>query len=429
MSRLRKPDKNVLTPEDYKKYSKLYEEGKDKQEIKDALEKSNKEAAEREKQANIDYQKKQQEQASPYKDATKYDVLEGYTPETVTGEAVTTYKDYKGNITTTKPSAVTGWESMIATIVTAFNPFDDDKIVATMGGKTFKSVAEFVANHPYMIALAATGVTGIIKAITAKAATIAGYTIGESTPSIYAVNTATAKLTGNYLVKSGFSLIAASTIAATIGGTYPFARFEIAETMDKLGMARWKAYEAGDKDSMEALDALQDEVLNPVGWENVLRNLPFTNVYTAVTRNIQAAEASRKVFNKLIENDQIAKENGEDEDAKWERVRQQELDAEKEATDYYNAERKKQLLWENELYQKQQEADAEAYEESREEQRKLDKEAREKEAAFWAEQRKKQRELEAADRKAIAEFWLAYKKQSQKLADESRPSQLNFGIL
>ena len=35
----------------------------------------------------------------------------------------------------------------------AVNPFSQDKIVATSGNKVFKSVAEFVANHPYTTAL------------------------------------------------------------------------------------------------------------------------------------------------------------------------------------------------------------------------------------------------------------------------------------
>ena len=39
-----------------------------------------------------------------------------------------------------------------------------------------------------------------------------------------------------------------------------------------------------------------------------------------------------------------------------------------------------------------------------------------------------QRQKEAEDRQAIADFWNEYKKQAQKASDDSRPSNLNFGL-
>jgi len=50
-------------------------------------------------------------------------------------------------------------------------------------------------------------------------------------------------------------------------------------------------------------------------------------------------------------------------------------------------------------------------------------------ARFWAAEREKQREKEAEDRQAIADFWLAYRKLAQEIADNSRPSNLGFGLL
>ena len=58
-----------------------------------------------------------------------------------------------------------------------------------------------------------------------------------------------------------------------------------------------------------------------------------------------------------------------------------------------------------------------------------EKKARNADAAFWAAERERQRELEAKDRQAIAEFWMAYRKAMQKIADDNRPSNLNFGLL
>ena len=55
--------------------------------------------------------------------------------------------------------------------------------------------------------------------------------------------------------------------------------------------------------------------------------------------------------------------------------------------------------------------------------------ARNEDAAFWRREREKQRAAEAADRIAIAKFWQAYRKQAAKLAEDNRPSKLNFGII
>ena len=46
----------------------------------------------------------------------------------------------------------------------------------------------------------------------------------------------------------------------------------------------------------------------------------------------------------------------------------------------------------------------------------------------WRNERAKQRQKEAEDREAIAKFWEAYKREMQKLAEDSRPSNLNFGM-
>ena len=65
----------------------------------------------------------------------------------------------------------------------------------------------------------------------------------------------------------------------------------------------------------------------------------------------------------------------------------------------------------------------------REAKSKAERKARNEDAKFWAEQAAKERELEAEDRKAIADFWIQYRITTQKIAENNRPSNLNFGLL
>ena len=50
-------------------------------------------------------------------------------------------------------------------------------------------------------------------------------------------------------------------------------------------------------------------------------------------------------------------------------------------------------------------------------------------AKFWKEQQRDLRKLEAADREAQADFWLEYQRLRQRIAEDSRPSNLKFGLL
>ncbi len=222
-----------------------------------------------------------------------------------------------------------------------------------------------------------------------------------------AVNTATKTITHKMLIKAGFTVAAALFIGAVT--SYPFADFlNVSEAVNQtIGGARWQAVKSGNIEMVEALNQLQDEILNPTGWDRVWANTPYVNIIQANKNIVKAAIASTKVYDKIIEDLQIQQETGETEDAKWERIRQEETDQKKENVDYYNEQRKQMVRWE-------QEARAAA---------------RKDDARFWADQAAKQRKLEEADRQAIADFWLAYRKRAQELADDNRPSNLNFGLL
>ncbi len=339
----------------------------------------------------------------------------------------------------TSPS---GWQNVKDVFQIALNPFSEDKIVATSRNKVFNSVAEFVANHPYTTALTiATGgkiLTGALgrraltkgqwikaiiktrggdparlkaltegelgKIVTKEAAMkITGKTATGALAGQVASNTATRKLTGNALVKSGFTLIAASYIIKEAVETYPFAKFEIAEAMDKIGYARSEARRNGREDLVEGLDQLQEEILNPEGWEKFASMMPWANIQRAAARNIYTAIHATQIYSKIDEVDAV----GGTEDEKWERVRQEQAEQEKANIDYYNSERKKMLDFEREAK----------------------KEARNADAEFWRKERANQRQREKEDREAIAKFWEEYRKKKQLIADNNRPSNLNFGLI
>jgi len=308
-----------------------------------------------------------------------------------------------------------GWKNVINTLK-ASHPFAKEHISATTNNQFVNSALEFIANSPAATALALSGVTGLARGaiglIGGKAATssignvnLVGASTGIAGRGIVA-NSINTKATGSLLVKAGFS-VAAALFIQKAAETYPFAKFEIAEAMDKLGYARAKAVQEGDQEAVNQLNQLQDEILNPQGWELVLSKLPWTNIHRAASRNIDAAISGTVVFNKIIADNLQQEANGETDSDKWKRARQEQAEMDKAAVDYYNEQRKQQLIWENE-------ARAEA---------RLD------EARDWSLAQEESRRKEREDREAIALFWLEYRKKSQEIADNSRPSNLNFGLI
>ncbi len=320
------------------------------------------------------------------------------------------YRQIPGGVEKIPANELSRTQNVVEVMKIALNPFSEDKIVATSGSKIFNSVAEFVANHPYTTALVLATGGRFIKGKLTKPVLSDVF----SNPSVFkkgalalsgrvGLNTATKKLVGNSLVKSGFTLIAASYIIKEAVETYPFAKFEIAEAMDKIGYARNEARKNGREDLVEGLNQLQEEILNPEGWEKFWSMMPWANIQRAAVRNIETAIHATQVYSKIDEIEAV----GGTEDEKWARVRQEQAEQEKANIDYYNSERKKMLDWEREAK----------------------KEARNEDAEFWRKERAKQRQNEAADRIAIAQFWEEYRRKKQLIAENNRPSNLKFGLL
>ena len=208
------------------------------------------------------------------------------------------------------------------------------------------------------------------------------------------------------ILKKFFSPKTLALVGAWAGAVF-LGKWGQAESKEPLEIIMGKelipnAQKTNDWSLVKEAQAARDEILDLAWWEEVALWSPISPLI-GIPKKIEGAIAAAKISDKLIEDLQT----GESDDDRWARLRQEQATQEKANIDYYNAERKKLLEWEQEAQAAQ----------------------RKKDAAFWAKERAKQRQLEEKDRKAIADFWTNYRKEMQKLADNNRPSNLNFGLL
>ena len=215
------------------------------------------------------------------------------------------------------------------------------------------------------------------------------------------------------LISKSFSLktiVAVGGSIAAAAGSMFLGQWAQAEAPEPLSIVMRdvlrQAQSTGDFTLYEEAKAARDEITDLSIWEKILMWTP-ASVVKGIPNKIDGVVAGGVVLDKLAEDIRIQQETGETDDAKWERIRQEQLDQEKANIDYYNQERKKLLEWEREA----------------------EKNQRSEDAAFWRKERAKQRKKEEEDRKAIADFWIAYRKQAQKLRYDARPSNLNLGRL
>ena len=203
------------------------------------------------------------------------------------------------------------------------------------------------------------------------------------------------------------SVIALGTLGSIIG-SYPWAEWAQGEAREVMGFAVAQALR--EDASPETIQQLRDEqtaLWDQNIWEALARLIPGANIAAGFLNKYKALRAQMVVNDKIMADRITQLETGETEDEKWERVREEEAEQDKAAIDYYNEQRKLQVQWEREA----------------------DKAARNADAAFWRKERAKQDKMEAEDRQAIADFWIAYRKQTLKIANDNRPSNLNFGLL
>jgi hypothetical protein len=248
---------------------------------------------------------------------------------------------------------------------------------------------------------------------TNKIASIAKVGIKTPMPTTAAetisVNAATAAKTSSWLSKLASQLKNPAFVAgALIGtiGTYPFAGFIKEEALQTLGFASANAIKNKDVEGAQAAIDAQKEVLNPDLWKKIIDGVPYANVVDQLKDYYKAATIKVAVDEKMLD-DLTKQQSGETPEETWNRHKEEQTAAEKERVDYYNQERKKLFLWE------QQATDADMIED----------------AAFWAAEQAKQRAFEKADQEAIQAFWTEYQRKSQEAQDDNRPSKLAFGLI
>jgi len=255
----------------------------------------------------------------------------------------------------------------------------------------------------------ALGGTLIYKTSTGAMAGVAGKTTliarAAGTPMI-AANAATAATTMSLLAKLGIGTAIAGLTMTTIG-TYPFAGFIKEEALQTLGMASYTAMQKGNLEEAEKALAAQDEVLNPSVWEKIINAVPFLNIQNQLKDFYKAAKLKTEIDRELINQMKIQKETGETEKETWGRIYEEQEERQEEKRkddeDYY-AEIKKNA----------------------------DEAARNKRAedtAYWSKIYDDRDAKAKADREAEEKYWAAVKKEWAKQKEDSRPSNLNFGLL
>ncbi len=243
-----------------------------------------------------------------------------------------------------------------------------------------------------------------------KAGEVGKFTKKGNVRTKFQTNPKTKEKTVSLLIKIARQFKRPSVIVTGIigmAGTYPWAEWALGEAKEGMIFNTQKAINTGDIDILNEFIETSNEIFDMTTWETMRRLIPGLNLQFAFGEKAQALQAQWKVNNKIIEDEKIKIETGETEDDRWERIREEEAEMDKDAVDYYNDERQKMVEWEAEARRNQRNEDA----------------------AFWRSERSKQRVKEAEDRKAIADFWIEYRKTALKIREDSRPSNLNFGLL
>lgn len=222
----------------------------------------------------------------------------------------------------------------------------------------------------------------------------------------FAENAKTFAATSSLLGKAGMAGAVAGGLATVIG-SYPFAKFELAEASDKIGLAMFQAAKTENWDLVTELALYQKEMVNPDVWDKVIGLIPFANVLKAASTNVKAANRSAEIFAFLAEQERIKQENGESEIDKWGRI-------EKE-----KAEREEQKRIDDAAYYEQIKFNANL---AKKQQRKEDEE-------YWNNIYNQRKTREAEDKEAVEKYWEDIKKANNRVYEETRPSNLSFGLL
>jgi hypothetical protein len=218
----------------------------------------------------------------------------------------------------------------------------------------------------------------------------------------------------------GLAVWVAEKIIAGVYGGRNMGEFVGTEEIGGLSsFVAWQALEAGDYEAYDKAATARDEILaNKTYWENFQSYIPELNFANGLENYRSKGVVLAKIQDEIKEDKQLAEANKETPEQYWERVNAKEKQDYQDNIDYHTQAAKDLALYESQLIQKGQAAT-----------RTAEKKFYEEQARFFAEQRDLERQKEEEDRLAIAEFWINYRKLQQQAADDTRASNLSFGLL
>ena len=230
-----------------------------------------------------------------------------------------------------------------------------------------------------------------------------------------ATNPKTQALTIGHLAKSGMAIGAAAFVVKEAADTYPFARFELAEAADKIGIAIFTAAGAGNAEEVARLTEILNEIVNPDVWDKVIGLLPGANVLQAASKNVAAAQVSaasilKSSQKKLADAQAKAEEPSFEEErvAGEERARERELERREEDTEYFDKQREEA----DERKEEQREEDKVHWADI-EAKRVADKETeRAADDAYWKKITEENAKRKADDRAADEAYWKEIKEKN-----------------
>ena len=335
--------------------------------------------------------------------------------------------------TSTEQPQSTGWDRILDVTADIGSKIVEEATFGAIKGRdvelniqneTVKWGLEAAANNPLTTALVLSGTAGIVKSAITKAGALVAKTAVKTGASHTtralaakgitsgviqsgsAASTAklSAKAAGNLLSKAGFTKGAAGTILKVAVGTgaavssYSFAQFlNVSEAVNQtLGGAKWQAMKTGNDQMVAEIQQLEQEILNPEGWNKFLSYVPGINVVQASKNIIEANAAANKVWNKIIEDEKIKRETGMTDEEVWDRRKQEERDQDQAVADHRQAEfqRGTEKRLEAELAKEQ--LSSKNWAKAQEVERKRDQEAAAEAQAAYEASRQRQREAELA---------------------------------
>lgn len=232
----------------------------------------------------------------------------------------------------------------------------------------------------------------------------------------YAVNPKSKALTTSILTKAGMA-VGAAAIVGTVVGTYPFANFELAEATDKIGIAIFKAAEAGDEEEVARLQEYLEEMVNPSVWDSIVNKIPFLNVLNNVKKNVAAAQVSAKSILQSTQKKLEAARVKAEEPTFAEQRKQVDIEAQERKREFAAEEEKRFEKIEEEREERKEEekkADKIFFDEIEARRKATKEEERAEDDAYWRAIYEANEKRKAEERAADEEYWRRIKEENIK---------------